>query len=87
MPRQPSDELRRFVQRRARLNDKLEEAKARIDVWVNEHETGEASSTELAYLEGLLEARRDLLRELLALDDSFMEYLLDLLGRELTREG
>ena len=75
------DEFRRFVQRRARLNQQLDEARDRIDQWVGQHESGEASPTDLALLEGLLEARRNLLRQLLALDDQFMEHLLELLGK------
>ena len=82
MARTPSEEFQRFVQRRARLNKQLDDARDRIDVWIAQNETGDASSTQLAYLEGLLEVRRDLLRDLLELDDSFMDYLLGLLGRD-----
>jgi hypothetical protein len=73
--------FQRFVQRRQRLNEQLEEARLRIDAWIAEHQDDSPSTSELAYLEGILKARRDLLAELVELDDTFMTHILELLGR------
>lgn len=74
----PGDsEFQRFVQRRAVLNERLEAARVAIDQWIAENDR-EPSMSQLAHLEGLLKVRRDLLEELIRLDDSFMGHLLRL---------
>ena len=66
----------RFVQTRRLLNERLEPARADIDKWLAHHPDGDADINSLAQLEFLLQTRRELLAELAALDDAFMNHLL-----------
>ena len=75
---QRDSEFARFTQKRQRLNEQLDESRGRLDAWLAEHSHQEISVTDLAYLEGLLQARRSLLSELVALDETFMLHMLDL---------
>jgi hypothetical protein len=70
-----------FVRRRQRLNERLDSTKQQIDAWISEHEADAPSMTALATLEGLLKTRRDVLADLVALDDEFMGHLIDLRAR------
>ncbi len=70
-------ELLRFSRRRLELNSQLDSARVDLDAWF-EAMDGEISMTQIARLQGLLEARRDLLARLIELDDSFIAYLVSL---------
>ena len=71
-------EYRRFADRRRRINERLEQSAAQIDVWIADHEGRTASLSELASLEGLLQTRREQLAQMLEQDESFMNQLLRL---------
>jgi hypothetical protein len=68
----------RFVRRRRRLNERLDETRGQIDAWIAEHEGKAPSMIALATLEALLQTRRDALAALIALDDEFMSHLIEL---------
>jgi hypothetical protein len=69
-----------FLERRARILGHLDTTRVQVDAWIDAHLTAPASITELAQLEGLLAERRNLLDELLKLDDSLLDHLVVLLG-------
>jgi hypothetical protein len=64
-----------FAQKRRDLNQQLDESRQALDVWF-ERQRLPAPMTALANLEVLLKKRRDLLEELVQLDDEFMLYLI-----------
>ena len=64
-----------FARRRHTLNEDLDESRRVIDQWF-ERQPMPAPISALANLEVLLKARRDLLAELVALDDDFMLHLI-----------
>jgi len=72
----------RFIERRARLMEHLDSSRVQFDAWIDAHKGQPASISDLAQFEGLLGERRNLLDELLKLDDSLMDHLVVLLGRE-----
>lgn len=63
-----------FVRRRNVLNESLDESRRVIDTWLDRQPMPPPISA-LANLEVLLKARRDLLAELVALDDEFSRIL------------
>jgi hypothetical protein len=75
---QRSPEFVRFIERRRRLNERLQASVVRVDTWIEAHQTREATINDLMMLEGILQERRDDLAELSKLDDEFMTYLLSL---------
>lgn len=68
-----------FIGRRASLNEGLDESRLAIDQWF-ERQPMPPPLNALANLEVLLKARRDLLAELVALDDEFMVHLIQMRG-------
>lgn len=79
MKLQGDEAFERFVQKRGRLNAQLDEDKARIDAWLEEHLESDVTVVQLGILEGLLKTRSDRLQELLELDESFMVHLVSML--------
>jgi hypothetical protein len=71
----------RFVERRARLLDRLDTTRVEFDAWIESHKVLPASVADLAQLEGLLAERRNTLDDLLKLDDSLLDHLVILLGK------
>lgn len=64
---------------RNRLNEQLDRLKGDVDRWLaTNHVDNDPSITNIAKLAGLLETRKELLRELAELDDNFLKYLLQL---------
>ena len=72
-----SDAFVSFARRRALLNDQLDDTKRAIDSWF-ERQPQPAPMGALANLEVLLKTRRDLLAELVDLDDEFMLHLIQM---------
>jgi len=72
----------RFAERRARLMERLDSSRTHVDAWIEAHRNAKATISELAQLEGLLAERRNMLDELVKLDDSLLDHLVVLLGRE-----
>ena len=66
-----------FMRQRSELNSKLEDAKRDIDNWF-ERQPIPAPLNALAQLEVLLVTRRNLLEELVRLDDAFVIHLVQL---------
>jgi hypothetical protein len=66
-----------FIRQRERLNQSLDQSRRAIDTWL-EQQPWPAPISALANLEVLLKARRDLLQELVALDDEFMLHLIQM---------
>ena len=73
----PESAFAAFKQERAALNEKLLSSGESLDSWFSKQPMPPRLAG-LAELELVLKARRDLLAELIALDDRFMEYLLEL---------
>ncbi len=74
----PQDDIfESFVRQRAVLNQSLDESKRTIDTWF-ERQPMPAPLSALANLEVLLKTRRDLLSDLVNLDDSFMLHLIQM---------
>ena len=71
----------RFIERRERVMNQLDSSRVKFDAWIEAHKGQPASITDLAQFEGLLAERRNMLDELLKLDDSLMDHLVVLLGR------
>ena len=71
----------RFIERRARLMDHLDSSRVHFDASIETHKLTAATISDLAQFEGLLAERRNMLDELLKLDDSLMDHLVILLGR------
>ena len=71
----------RFVERRARLLDRLDTTRVQFDAWIDTHKVLSANVADLAQLEGLLAERRNTLDDLLKLDDSLLDHLVVLLGK------
>ncbi|HLG12303.1 MAG TPA: hypothetical protein VI876_11150 [Dehalococcoidia bacterium] len=79
MTSQNDPKFAQFLRRRERLNARLDATRAQFDTWLVEHTSGAGPSiVALATLEALLKTRRDALAELVALDDEFMEHLIEL---------
>jgi hypothetical protein len=72
-----NDVLTTFNRRRQSLNASLDESRKAIDEWF-ERQPMPAPLPALAQLEVMLKMRRDLLAELVALDDEFMLQLIKL---------
>ena len=70
-----------FSSKRASLNQRIDESRREIDDWF-EGQPQPAPVHALAHLEALLKASRDLLQELVALDDNFVTLLLEQRGLE-----
>lgn len=68
-----------FVRKRKSLNEAIEKSGKAIDIWL-EQQPFPPAMVALANLEVLLKTRRDLLAELVSLDDEFMVHLLRLRG-------
>ena len=66
-----------FSRRRQNLNEALDESRVAIDLWF-ERQPLPAPMAALAHLEVLLKTRRDLLTQLVALDDEFMDQLIQM---------
>ena len=66
-----------FVRKRQSLNEGLDESRRAIDLWLEE-QPQPAPLHALANLEVLLKTRRDLLAELVSLDDEFMMHLIEM---------
>ena len=62
--------------------DQLDSSRVHFDAWIEAHKGTPATISDLAQFEGLLAERRNRLDELLKLDDSLMDHLVILLGRE-----
>ena len=71
----------RFIERRERILGHLDTTRVQFDAWIEAHKAQAASISDLAQLEGLLAERRNMLDELLKLDDSLLDHLVILLGR------
>ena len=71
----------RFVERRSRLLDRLDTTRIQFDAWIESHKALPANVADLAHLEGLLAERRNTLDDLLKLDDSLLDHLVILLGK------
>jgi hypothetical protein len=71
------DQFMNFARKRKSLNEGIDKAGKAIDIWF-EQQPMPPAMVALAQLEVLLKARRDLLAELVALDDEFMDYLIRL---------
>lgn len=69
-----------FARRRQSLNQSLEESRRAIDSWFERQPLPPPISA-LANLEVLLKTRRDLLEQLINLDDEFMIYLIQIRSR------
>lgn len=72
-----SNIFEQFARRRQTLNDNLDESRRAIDAWF-ERQPMPAPMTALANLEVLLKDRRELLEQLIKLDNEFMERLIQL---------
>jgi len=70
--------FQQFVDRRELLNKKLDAKRSELDGVIDRLKETDVSLTEISYLTGLLLERRDLLSELAALDDAFVNHLLAL---------
>jgi hypothetical protein len=70
-----------FIERRTRIMTRLDSSRVQVDRWLDAHKTMAPSISDLAQLEGLMAERRNLLDELLKLDDSLLDHLVVLLGR------
>jgi hypothetical protein len=80
--------FKNFVERRARVLRHLDSTRTQFDAWLEAHRAEAASVAHLAQLEGLLAERRNLLDELLKLDDSLLDHLVILLGKgEASKQG
>ena len=66
-----------FIRKRDSINSALDESRRDIDNWF-ERQPQPAPLGALANLEVLLKIRRDLLAELIALDDEFMLHLIEM---------
>ena len=77
----------RFVERRQRILGHLDTTRVQVDSWIEAHKSQAASISDLAQLEGLLAERRNMLDELLKLDDSLLDHLVVLLGRDGRKAG
>ena len=71
----------RFIERRSRLLDHLDTTRIEFDGWIEAHKSLPANVADLAQLEGLLAERRNTLDDLLKLDDSLLDHLVILLGK------
>ena len=79
MTTQRAREFQAFIDGRSRLNEQLDRLRADIDRWLDQNgDDAEPSIASIAKLAGLLETRRNLLKELADLDDNFLKYLLTL---------
>jgi hypothetical protein len=78
---QREDLFANFARKRKSLNESIDEAGKAIDRWF-EHQPLPPNMVALANLEVLLKTRRDLLQELINLDDEFMVHLLMLRGEQ-----
>jgi hypothetical protein len=67
-----------FVNRRGRLNKRIDASRVDLDVWMATHANRELSLEELTEFEFLLQSRRDVLAELVKLDDEIMDHLLEM---------
>jgi hypothetical protein len=84
---QRGNDFKAFAEARRRFNQDLEALRVQIDRWLAEHDSREPSMLEIANLATILEARRDLLSELAALDDSFLKQLLAMRGSKVETSG
>jgi hypothetical protein len=84
MQLQSDEEFRRFLQRRERLNEQLDNDRIEIDSWIEMHRESDVTVVELGLLEGLLQVRTNHLNELAALDESCMDHLVELLSAQNT---
>jgi hypothetical protein len=73
-------EFTHFVEQRAALNERLDATRGELDEAIEACRL-QATMTTLARLEGLLLQRRDLFARLAALDESFVEYLIEMRKR------
>ena len=71
-------EFAQFARRRQRLNERLEASRQQLDAWMLEHSEQTPSMLALGTLEGLLKTRRDMLAELVSLDEQFMDHLIEM---------
>ena len=74
----PGLTLEDFFARRARTLEDLASARGLVDHWWEERRESTATLQQLAELEGLLELRRQLLTDLLHLDDRMLTTLIKL---------
>ena len=70
------ERFKNFPKRRQPIIERLTETRKQLDDWL---ETNEAMGNiaDLAYLEGLLQVRRELLSKLAALDEEMIELLIE----------
>ena len=71
----------RFIERRARLMDRLDSSRVQFDAWIETHKSQLRPPTATRAARRLARRRRNMLDELLKLDDSLMDHLVVLLGR------
>ena len=72
-----SREFQAFITGRSRLNEQLDRLREGVDGWLADNDGDDPTMGDIAKLAGLLETRKDLLNELAALDERFLEYLLE----------
>jgi hypothetical protein len=60
------------------LRGRLTETRIALDTWIDAHASSRPGIRELARLEGMLAERRDLLEQLLKIDDDMLSYLVSL---------
>ena len=63
------------------MNDQLDRLRNDVDRWLADNDGDDPTMGDIAKLAGLLETRKDLLNELAALDERFLEYLLQVQPR------
>ena len=71
-----SREFQAFITGRSRLTEQLDRLRDGVDRWLADNDGDDPTMGDIAKLAGLLETRKDLLNELAALDERFIEYLL-----------
>ena len=70
------ERFRKFLTRRRQILERLRATGTELDGWLENNEA-DGNVRELAWLEGVLQVRRDLLNELMTLDDQVLDLLIE----------
>jgi hypothetical protein len=62
----------KFQERRRQLNERLDETRAPIDMWFNQHQGQRPSIAALATLEGLLAQRQEVFKDFIVAHEEFI---------------
>jgi hypothetical protein len=71
------ESFQRYTEARRRYYQRIDEIRAAVDAWLDQHADGEPTLGEIGHLLGLIEERKSILAQLNEIEDSVVDRLIE----------